>query len=155
MKLLWSLIVTVIVLGFAVPAVLKRIGPDKDAESNLTDSWLKGSSAVDEDSDVEEQAVRSGTLYRWKDANGTLHIESKPPPSGVEYETIGYTTKVEHPVAESTVETTPSDTTGRLPDSPLSVYTTGGITELMERANKTAKRIDERDQLLNELEKKL
>ncbi len=155
MKLLWSLLVTAVVLGLAVPAMLKRIGPDKDAEPNPAGNWLKGFSGLDEHSDAKDQAVRSGIIYRWRDANGTLHIESKPPPSGVQFETIDYTTQVEPPASESAVETTPNDAKGRLTGSPLSVYTPEGITELMERAEETAKRINERDQLLNELEGEL
>ena len=155
MKLLWSMIVTVVVLSLAVPALLKRIGPHEDAAPNPAGSWLKGLPLMDEGSDVEEQAVRSGSIHRWRDANGTLHLESKPPPAGVQFETIDYTTQVEVPVSESAPETALGDAKGNLPNSPVSVYTPEGITELMERVDETAKRINERDQLLNELEGEL
>ena len=155
MKILWSMIFTIVVLSIAVPVMLKRIGPEEDAEPNPAGSWLKGLPGMGEGGDVEEQAVQSGTIYRWRDANGTLHLESKPPPSGVQFDTIDYTHRVEPPVSESGSETAAEDGKGTLSSSPVSVYTPEGITELMERVDETAKRMNERDQLLNELEGEL
>ena len=158
MKLLWSMIVTVIVLGLAVPVILNRMSPEKGPQPGPAGNWVNGlSGRSDNAAEEEEQVVRSGTMYRWRDPNGTLHIESEPPPSGVKSEAIEYTSVVERTPAETPEEQTTggSSTKGEPSKDPLSVYTPEGFSELLDRVDETAKRIDERDQLLKDLEGEL
>ena len=150
------MVVSIIVLGLAVQFILKRLGPEEAAEPNPGRSWLKGLAGEEDENAREDISVRSGSLYRWRDANGTLHIESRPPSSDIPFETIEYATPVKTTTPETSGESSTAENVGpQLPETPVSVYTPDGISELLERVDETAKKIEEREQLLNELEDEL
>ena len=62
-------------------------------------------------------------VYRWKDANGTVHFADAPPPNGIPYKVVNIATGAERdppppPVAAS-VETKPeADTPKEIEDTP-------------------------------------
>jgi len=74
-------------------------------------------------------------MYRWRDADGTVHIESAPPTTGIEFQTITFQKTANRQAGE-----TPAGTNADTPDapsppthSPLEVYTPDGMKALMRR----------------------
>ena len=156
MKLLWSMIVSIAVLGVAASVILKRLNPEQETRSGPSRSWLKGLSGEDDNSNQTVNPVVSGSMYRWRDANGTLHIESAPPALGVSFETIDYVSEIKPTKQPATDELTATENPStQLLVRPASVYTSEGISELMDRVEDTAKKLNTRDQLLNEPEGEL
>ena len=161
MKLLFSIVLLGVVLAVAVP-LLKRV---QEAASGGGAS-LDGLPAPPSFEQTAEEAPEIGTMYRWKDANGTLHIESAPPPVGTEVEVIAFT-KDASTVTEKSLDeadpsagqaaptgasATPSPTLVR---DPLSVYSGDGIDELLQRVDDTAKQLQERKKTFDELKEQL
>jgi hypothetical protein len=99
-------------------------------------------------------------LYRWVDASGEVHVESRPPPAGVTPEVIDPT-----PAAPTTPApvgapaprppapraAAPADLARR----PLSVYTPEGLRALSRELEQTRRTLDGRDRLLDELGREL
>lgn len=105
----------------------------------------------------------SAQVYRWRDASGTLHIESAPPPSsmGAEKLILRGQKKVKVPSAAPAQSgqgsgvarqrlLTPQD----LP-TPASIYAPGGTERLMQQLDQTLGSMRERRAVLDEIKKDL
>ncbi|MCU0934869.1 MAG: DUF4124 domain-containing protein [Gammaproteobacteria bacterium] len=101
-------------------------------------------------------------LYRWRDGRGTVHLTSRPPPAGVPVEVIplgaAAAAPAPAPPAATAAETpsrasaaSPADLAGR----PLDVYTPQGFQELVERLGEARRRMEERDRVLDRLQREL
>ena len=98
-------------------------------------------------------------VYRWRDAKGTVHFESEPPPEGVEAEVI----EMRRPAKVVPVEGAgaepegagPGDGPGAEEPEPFSVYTPGGMDELLRRLDSTLDSLGERQRAMRELERDL
>lgn len=108
-----------------------------------------GTTTRDETSPAEVQ------VYRWRDASGTLHIESRPPPAGTQAEVLTFRGQKRPPVAEPASsderQSRPSDPVRQ----PLSVYTPDGLDQLLDRLDQTIEQMDERRSMMEELQKDL
>ena len=160
MKLLWSMIISVAVLALVVPYVLRdRSYGGADSPIAAIQKQFTLPSETLQEPEVSPADGEVGRLYRWRDANGTLHLESNPPSDGSPYETITYT----KPIPEESEEATdtgheqpqkmPEDIPAaqELLDNPLKVYTPEGFDQLLEQVDKTAQQLNERDRLLETL----
>lgn len=150
MRLLWSLILTGVALAVAIP-LLERVRDQDEGEGASGRGWLRSSPSSEPD---REQAPVAGTFYRWRDANGTVHLESTPPPVGTAFEAIGYQTKSPSSPEAATVQS-PQDTGAQLDENPLRVYTPDGIEELMKQVDQTATQLKNREKALEQLKDQL
>ena len=99
-----------------------------------------------------------GYIYRWRDANGTIHIQSTPPPPDRQAEKIAYDKAQPPPAAEQKQARAETDDRPSVRDrvsNPLSVYTPEGFEKLLETVEETATRLKQRDQVLDKLSKDL
>lgn len=108
----------------------------------------------------EITATEQGKLYRWRAPDGTIHIESMPPPGDTEYEVTTFeierTVPVEASVSADDHAREPRGVSDPWPmRSPLEVYTPVGFADLLARIEETARRLAERRRLLEELKKSL
>ena len=104
----------------------------------------------------EKVLVVPDRFYRWRDATGHIHFSSTPPPVSVVAEEIPFVREV--PVPEALADPLPGAiATGRGLDwaGPLSVYTPDGFADLMDDVEETTKRLEERDQQLDDMRKLL
>jgi hypothetical protein len=95
-------------------------------------------------------------VYRWRDAAGTLHIESGPPPQGVVAErlTLHGEKKTKIPVDSADNPTTLTRGTNSL-TNPASVYGPEGFEQLLQSLDKTVKSMDQQRAVMKEIEKDL
>ncbi|MGQ0592228.1 MAG: DUF4124 domain-containing protein, partial [Gammaproteobacteria bacterium] len=92
---------------------------------------------------AERPSARPDALYRWRGADGQVHVQSRPPPQGVRAEVFrlaregasGEDSTGRRPAA------TPSQSAAGIADDPLSVYSPRGFTELKERLGSTVTRL--------------
>jgi len=99
-------------------------------------------------------SARPDALYRWRGADGQVHVQSRPPPQGVRAEVFRLTREDasgEHSVdsAGRRPEATPSNSAA----DPLSVYSPRGFTELEKRLGSTVTRLDECARVLEDLQR--
>jgi hypothetical protein len=153
-----SLLALLTALGASM-ALLERLrdGPDalpQPASSPQTTPQPARSGAATAPVDASAPII----VYRWRDARGTIHYESRPPADGVYAEVIEIRAR---DVAPEEVMA-PEQVAGRQPPGaptpdrgPLSVYSTQGMEELMERLDGTLRGLDERARTMRELEKDL
>ena len=154
MKFLLSMILAIAVLGASVYHLLGRLGGTGEQQTVLPSGLSKNQSDAAEEENATAK-TQTGTLYRWRDADGTVHIESSPPPAGVEFEAITYQGQTGETNADAAPQTTinsSADAQEKRLDPPLSVYTPEGINELMDQVDQTAKQMGERDKLLEVLQ---
>ncbi len=91
-------------------------------------------------------------VYRWRDARGTVHFETEPPPDGVEAEII----EMRRPARAVPIETAEPEPERTAPlEEPFSVYTPDGTDELLRRLDGTLDSLGERERTMRELEKDL
>ncbi len=92
-------------------------------------------------------------VYRWRDAKGTVHFETEPPPEGIEAEVI----EMRRPAKVVPVESAGAEPESASPleGEPLSIYTPGGVDELLRRLDGTLDSLGERERAMRELEKDL
>jgi hypothetical protein len=168
MKLILLLLVVVVVMVISLPA-LEGLGKISErrrsgATPGVEAAVAKTQPRIERAAHRVEQPSSSetgGSMYQWRDADGTVHIESNPPADGNQYETI------HHQKSTATVpkDTSPAATvserlersTEAVPQasSPLSVYTPEGMAELMKKVDETARQLDSRDKLMEDLSKQL
>jgi hypothetical protein len=103
-------------------------------------------------------SARPDTLYRWRGADGQVHVQSRPPPQGVRAEVFRLTR--EDARGEDSVdsagrrpEATPSNSASGIAADPLSVYSPRGFTELKERLGSTVTRLNERARVIEDLQR--
>jgi len=153
MKRVYGLFLLIAAVAVAIPAIERMM------------SRHSGRSARSEGHAAPESTKAStpplrGTLYRWRDAGGTLHIESSPPADRSRYEAIPYLSR--RPAGpeqgadsiaggNSRQSTPPTAKQQHLDESPLSVYSPGGLNELLDRVQTTAGQLDERRQTFRDL----
>jgi len=162
MKLFWSLVLALIALGVALP-FLDRVAEQAGA---VAPEGRAPTAPADRSDFLDGAERKTGELYRWRDARGTLHIESAPPPPGIEAEVLRY--DVPAPVdgararapGLSTEPGVPADPgadpgAGRrsdLGDHPLRAYTPDGLEALLDEAAETSRQLEERNRTLEALE---
>lgn len=160
MKLILPLVVLLILLTLAVPALegLNTIAGRRAAEAPEP---LEGAARGEDASATSEASTkveRDGVIYRWRDADGTLHIETNPPPAGVRHDTIEYRRTVDAP-AGSVPAAVPAQPEPQAPRGgatmPFGVYSREGMRELMEKVDETAREIEARDELMESLREQL
>lgn len=98
--------------------------------------------------------VRPDRFYRWRDANGHIHYRTTPPPASVMAEEVPFVRRKPAPEPVPPTRAVPATTPHRDIglDSLLSIYTPEGMAELMNEVERTAKRLDKREQRLDELQ---
>ena len=103
-----------------------------------------------------EASETVGYLYRWRDADGTIHIQSKPPGPDVQATKITYRRqKVEKVEDQAKVTTPPASKQHGLLAQPLSVYTPEGFEQLLDAVDETASKLQDRNQILDKLNQDL
>ena len=96
-----------------------------------------------------------GRLYRWRDASGSFHYQTEPPPAEVRADVIPFVRR-QAVAAQNSPPSPPSPADGA-PDlgdalpAALSVYTPEGFDDLMQRVEETAVKLRDRDQYLETL----
>jgi len=99
-----------------------------------------------------------GFLYRWRDAAGTIHIQSTPPAPDQPATKIAFDRtkqrEAENPEPVGAGARTSSSVRKRLAH-PLSVYTPEGFEQLLKDVDATAARLQHRDQTLDRLREDL
>ena len=162
MKLVWNLVALLVVLAVALPFLAETRTEDGDApdstgrKADASPSFW--SSVVPKlTGQAEEKPAEEVSLYRWRDADGSVHIESYPPPPGTRAEII----RVEKPAKTTAVPEEqapaprqPKSDTG-LTRNPLSIYTPAGAEELLERVDDTLKLLEDRRKDLEEMKDQL
>lgn len=100
-------------------------------------------------------SARPDALYRWRAADGQVHVQSQPPPQGVRAEVFRLTRKDAsgEDSAGRRPEATPSNSASGIAADPLSVYSPRGFTELKERLRSTVTRLNERARVLEDLQR--
>ena len=165
MKLIWWMLIAVVLMVVALPALegLGKIGERRRAQTNptvldpLTTPMTPGS--ADAASEQTDAVQASGSMYRWRDAGGTLHIESEPPRDGTAFETINYETRTQS--SSDIVESADDASASGLrqprnePLKPFGVYTPEGMKQLLERVDDTARQLEARDKLMEDLSDQL
>jgi hypothetical protein len=130
-------------LGLAV-ALLLTTRPDGARRDAATTS---GAVTAEPGADTRQaQGTPPQALYRWRGADGRVHVESAPPPPGVRVEVIRLTGDPGPGTAP------PTANAGGSASQPLTVYTPGGYAELKERLGDTLERLGERARIIEDLE---
>ena len=99
-----------------------------------------------------------GRLYRWRDASGSFHYQTEPPPADVQADVIPFVRRQAVAAQDSPPLPLPSplpmddvpDLIDALPGA-LSVYTPEGFDDLMRQVEETAVKLRDRDQYLETL----
>ena len=158
MKLILLLFVVLVVLVMAVP-LLKGLGEIAERQTEAPSVTERQLGPEIDSVTQPETDDTSGSMYRWRAADGTVHIESSPPPDGTPFETIHFARPVEEEGASAPVAdtATPEPGPGAPPalQSPLDVYTPEGMRELVEQVDRTATQLEQRDSLMQELGEQL
>ncbi len=102
----------------------------------------------------------NAAIYRWRDDRGGIHLTSQPPPAGVPVDVIpigGATSPPPAPARapEGEPRPPPSPRAADLAGRPLEVYTPQGFQELVERLGDTRRAMEERDRILDQLQREL
>lgn len=135
------LLVTLVVLGaIAIGALSIRPGTRAGGQAvPAVSSQARGDA---------QQASRSGHIFRWRDAGGSIVISDSPPPPGVDAERLDYRYDAPSPtVAGGTTRRDPTTTPPGAGD--------GATSPLREQLGKTQQQLRQRDALMDELRKKL
>jgi hypothetical protein len=147
MKILWIMVAALFVAVLSIPLfdgmVDEEVAPrDRTGEST----------SVVADPVGNPTETRTGSMYRWRDENGVLHIESTPP-HGIPFEEIEYHHRAvaSGEESQSGASTPPvaSHPEGR--ESPLWPYSRGGMERLLDEAARTAKKLEDRQRVIDEL----
>ena len=93
-------------------------------------------------------------LYRWRNDEGRLHLSSEPPPAGVMPEVIPLAAPPDGGAAPALSAPGPSSS-GALAADPIAVYTPDGLRELAQRLATTRRHLEDRDRILEELQREL
>ncbi len=99
-----------------------------------------------------------GYLYRWRDADGTIHFQSAPPDPELQTTKIPYDKQKIEPLPPTVRDNTPAQDASPRYDqtsNPLSVYTPEGINQLLDQVDETAARLKQRNQELDRLRQDL
>lgn len=157
MRLLFSMILALVAVTALVPVLQGLVGRDS-APLSLTSN---ATSRPQRDSTPEtavpaKTTTETGYLYIWRDKDG-VHIESVPPPEGVQVERMPFERSVviEEPPTATVDPETMAVTDGLLssPDfTPMSIYTPEGFEQLLEHIDKTADELEAREELLESLQ---
>jgi hypothetical protein len=96
--------------------------------------------------------TRTGSMYRWRDENGVLHIESTPP-HGIPFEEIEYLHRAvaSGEESQSGASTPPAASQPEGREPPLWLYSPGGMERLLDEAARTAKKLEDRRRVIDEL----
>lgn len=99
---------------------------------------------------AEKPNRHSGYLYRWRDADGTIHITSDAPQTPVDVETIRYGEAGGDHGPMIRAQTLLEDQSS-LADQPLRVYTAEGLNQLVMEFQRIDRAFGRRDRLLDRL----
>ncbi|MGH8567171.1 MAG: DUF4124 domain-containing protein [Gammaproteobacteria bacterium] len=104
---------------------------------------------------AESPSVRPDTLYRWRGADGQIHVQSQPPPRGIRAEVFRLTREDASGEDSAGRKPTaaPANSASGIAADPLSVYSPRGFTELKERLGSIVTRLNERARLLEDLQR--
>jgi len=167
MHLLLSLVVSLAVGAFVL---VMLFGTDERSDRNTPSatvsviakqapSDIKTTSATKLDSVLKSPSEASktvGYLYRWRDANGTIHIQSKPPGPDQQATKITYQKqRIEKVEDQGKVTTPPASEQHGLLAKPLAVYSPEGFEQLLDAVEETASKLQGRNQVLENLNKDL
>lgn len=148
-----SLLVVVVMLTVSLPLLRGLTGALGARSTGSTGAPGAATAPAPEVRVIDPEPV---TVYRWRDASGTVHFETRPPAPGVAAEAIEMRRP---PVAEVVEEPAPGAAGGRTPaaldDDQPSVYTREGMEALMERLDTTLDSLGARERTMRELEKDL
>ena len=166
MRWLFGLLLMLVGLTLATPLLQKlqsRVGDlqpaaNKPAAAKSTSirppTATRGATA--DDGTSAQTGTSTISLYRWVDANGTIHYEMSPPPEGNAEE---LTMRTDLPGGSEPVggaaPALPSGNAGALSNNPLNVYTPAGQDELMQRLDQTLERLGDRQKLMKDLKEDL
>lgn len=161
MRLLLSMVLALVAVTALLP-VLQRLGERDGAPASVvpsSTSRAQQGSPAETATPAEETRTETGYLYIWRDKEG-VHIESLPPPEGVQVEVIPFerSVAVGEPPTDAARAKTASVTDESLPSSevnPMSVYTPEGFEELLEHIDRTAGELKAREELLESLQDEL
>ena len=157
MRLLLSLSLSLAVVALILTAIVgsgeRRAGGKLSAPE--TDNGTVTKATVH---DPVSPPPSKGYIYRWRDANGTIHIQSTPPPPDRQAVKIAYDKAeppqpTEHKQVQAEAKDRPS-VRDRV-SNPLTVYTPEGFEKLLDAVEETAARLEQRDQVLDKLRKDL
>lgn len=99
------------------------------------------------------------TVYRWIDASGTIHIESRPPPAGTQAELLTFgdekTAEVDTDHHNPARDAGTGTSTNNPMRGPLNVYSQDGFSELLDRLDRTVNQLGERQRLFDKVSKDL
>ena len=160
MRWLFGLLLILVGLAFATPLLQKlqsRVADLPPAAKPPAAARSAPTSAPSADRGGTGQTGTSTiSLYRWVDANGTIHYEMSPPPEGNAEE---LTMRTDPPggsePAGGAAPALPSGTAGALSNNPLNVYTPAGQEELMQRLDQTLEKLGDRQKLMKDLKEDL
>ncbi len=145
MKLIVGLIILMGALVVVLP-LLERLGTE--VAPRLAPLTQESSTPAEP---REPSGREEGTFYRWRDADGTVHIESSPPPLGTRYESIDFVRASPPDSLRSPPPSPESDRSSRLDLNPIRVYTPEGIDELVNRVDETAKQMQQRREIYEQI----
>lgn len=161
MRLLWGLTlcsVMVVSILLVIPKLRERtvLTPSSPKDQSSNEATRK----PDPEPRTGRAKTGSGTLYRWRDADGVVHIESTPPLDGTEFESITFEFEQAPRAPSPTTTSGGTRASGKSSESstessPLNVYAPEGMVELMERIDETANLLEERRKVMDQLEKDL
>ena len=165
MRSLISLVGVVVILGLSVP-LLKRLHLETNGQTSapanvdsgtITAQRTRRPARSSSAADNPDPIVSWVTLYRWRGRNGTLHIQTEPPPPGVKAEIISI--RRELPAQNGSPKAGSSENQlGRAStdlQSPLSVYAPGGVDKLLDQLDQTLEGLRRRKELVDEVSRDL
>ena len=159
MRLLLSMVLALIAVTVMLP-VLQRLD-EVDLPTTLPrhpGSTTPGQSAGAPETSLPIQQPRTETsyLYIWRDQKG-VHIESAPPPEGVQVETMPFERSIliEPPADAETAAPLAGEAPPVSGFDPTSVYTPEGFEQLLKHIDRTAGQLRAREELLESLHEEL
>ena len=164
MRWLLGLISMVVVLVLAVPLLKKlderMLTPLSDQQSQRAARKPTASASKPATCSISSSATSTTSasieLYRWVDAEGTIHYEMQPPPDGrAQILTVPIEPDETHSGVQQQRSARSGGASGLLDSSPMSVYTPQGQEELMRRLDQTLDALGERQELMQDLKKDL
>jgi len=160
LSFLFSLVVAAVALLFIAQRV-PTAGRTSDSASNpgaitrITDARSTQDAGPRSEAPPPVLPAR-GRLYRWRDASGSFHYQTEPPPADVRADVIPFVRRQAVAAQNSPPLPLPlptddaPDIIDALPGA-LSVYTPEGFDDLMRRVEETAVKLRDREQYLETL----
>ncbi len=152
----WVLGILSVLVGLAITLpLLTRVAELTTGQGDGPISELAGAvagiRAAGESGEERETPPQTATVYRWRDAAGTLHYESEPPPAGINSDRLIFKRATRESDGSEPGTAVPRAGGGGIAANPLSVYSRSGQAELMRRLDTTVEQVDRRKELLDRL----